>query len=462
MGERCRFYFDIQSLQDDVTGSGNLVTISYPDATKEMFLVDFGLFQGSDEQRKRNEKIGFKPQKLCGIILTHAHVDHCGRIPYLYKNGASCRAYMTKDTLKIAEKLLKNTAKIIASEENPIYSVADMELCTKEFRACDYDDVIEMTSRIRVIFTQNNHIAGAACVRVEISYPGEEDIVLLFSGDYNIKNDFSDSVTTIPSETLGNPVSALIIESTYGSKKRDENEKGKFERQVVEYINQGKTIITPAFAFGRMQTILKAYHDLQLCGDLSTSIPIYIDGGLGIEITYLWRYLETVDKKDFMPENLIVVTDRKSVMNSKEQKLIVTTSGMCNFGPAREYIPYYISDENAVIFLTGYSSEESTARRILDAEMGDVIPVTGIMRKKKAIVTVTGEFSSHARKDELIEFVKQFKKIGLLLIEHGEEDAKLSLARACEELENVTDVAIIDGQTDFRGNRYGYIKTIRM
>ncbi|MBP3502788.1 MAG: MBL fold metallo-hydrolase [Clostridia bacterium] len=462
MGEKCRFYYDIQSLQDDVTGSGNVLTVSYPDATKEMIVVDFGLYQGSDEQRKHNEVVGFKPERLCGILLTHAHIDHCGRIPLLYKNGAYCRTYMTKDTMKIAEKLLKNTATIIASDEKPMYSMFDLEACTKEFRACEYGDKIEITSHIHAKFIKNSHIAGAACIRVEISYPGEKDIVLVFSGDYNETNDFSNYRTELPSEILDEPISALILESTYGSRKKDDSEIGKFEREVVDYIKHGKDIIVPAFAFGRFQNILKVFHDLQESGDLDKSIPIYIDGGLGVDITFLWQYLETVDVKNFMPDNVTVVEDRKLVMISKEQKIIITTSGMCNFGPAREYIPYYISREDAVIFLTGYSSEESTARKILEAQMGDVIPVLGVMREKKAIVTMTGQFSSHARKEQLIEFVKRYKKIGLLLIEHGNEESKLALARACEGLSNVTDVAIVDGKTDFRGNCYGFIKSFRI
>ena len=452
----------MQSLQDDVTGSGNLLTVSYPDATKEMLVVDFGLYQGPDEQRTHNEVIGFKPEKLCGILLTHAHVDHCGRIPMLYKNGAYCRTYMTKDTMKVAEKLLNNTATIIANDENPIYSMSDLDACMKEFRACEYDDVIEITSHIRAKFTRNSHIAGAACIRVEISYPGEQEIVILFSGDYNETNAFSDYRTTLPYETLDEPISALVIEATYGARKKDESEIGKFERELMEYINQQKDILIPAFAFGRFQTILKVLHDMQERGDLDTSIPVYIDGGLGIEITYLWRHLETVDFKDFMPNNITVVEDRRSVMASKHQKIIVTTSGMCNFGPAREYIPYYISQKNAVIFLTGYSSEESTARKILDAEIGEVIPVLGVMREKKAIVTVTGEFSSHARKEQLVEFVSRFKKIGILFIEHGEEESKLTLARVCKELPNVKDAAIVDGKTDFRGNSYGFVKSFRI
>ena len=152
MGKKTRFYADVQSLQDSVTGSNSLVTVSYPDGTKETFLVDFGMYQGLAEQEEKNRTIGFKPEKLVAIILTHAHVDHCGRIPMLYKYGATCRTFMTNDTLKVSEKLLRNTESIIASSQDPIYGNADLERALKKFRACDYEsDVYTKSTYSRCI-----------------------------------------------------------------------------------------------------------------------------------------------------------------------------------------------------------------------------------------------------------------------------------------------------------------------
>lgn len=177
MGEKCRFYADVQSLQSEVTGSNFLVTVSYPDGRKETFLVDFGLYQGSTDQEVLNYKIGFKPEKLVSIILTHAHVDHCGRIPMLYKHGATCRTLMTNDTMKVAEKLLINTESIISCDQDkePIYNFQNLENALKEFRACEYDEFVKITPNIKVMFIQNQHIQGAASVYVVLSYKGEEE-----------------------------------------------------------------------------------------------------------------------------------------------------------------------------------------------------------------------------------------------------------------------------------------------
>ena len=461
MGKKTRFYADVQSLQDSVTGSNSLVTVSYPDGTKETFLVDFGMYQGLAEQEEKNRTIGFKPEKLAAIILTHAHVDHCGRIPMLYKYGATCRTFMTNDTLKVSEKLLRNTESIIASSQDPIYGNADLERALKEFRACDYEDFINITENIKVMFIQNQHIQGASAVYVVISYPGEEDITILFTGDYNLVNDFSSKRTTIPSDILKKRLSMMVLESTYGSRKKENVEKGLFKREIEELVANEKTVIIPAFAFGRYQVVLWNLRQLEEEGALGDT-PIFMDGGLGIELTYLWQYLETVEIKDFIPKRATVVEDRRQVMASKTPKIIVTTSGMGNFGPARWYIPQFISEKSAAIYLTGYTSPDSVSRRVLEAQEGEFVMTSGIVRKKYATVKWTGEFSSHAGMDGLIDLVKPFCRIGLLLLNHGEDESKDSLSRSCFQLSNVKDVGIVDGKTDFRICSYGLVKTYRI
>ena len=326
MGNKLRFYADLQSLQSDVTGSNNLVTVSYPDGRKEPFLVDFGLYQGSGEQEEWNEKIGFKPEKLVAIFLTHAHIDHCGRIPMLYKHGATCRTLMSNDTMKVAEKLLKNTEAIISNDQlkAPIYNNTDLERALKEFRACEYGEFIQVTGNIKVMFIQNQHIPGATSVYVVISYEGEEDITLLFTGDYNLVNAFSSKQTTIPSFILEKPLSLMVLESTYGSRKSKDVEKGLFKKEIEELVNERKTIVIPAFAYGRYQNVLLELKQLEEEGSLA-DVPIFMDGGLGLDLTYLWQYLDTVEIKDFIPKRAVAVEDRKQVMSLNIPKIIVTT-----------------------------------------------------------------------------------------------------------------------------------------
>ena len=403
MGNKSRFYADLQSLQSTVTGSNNLVTVSYPDGRKEPFLVDFGMYQGSREQEELNDKIGFKPEKLVAIFLTHAHIDHCGRIPMLYKHGATCRTLMSNDTMKVAEKLLRNTESIISNDQlkAPIYNNADLEHALKEFRACECEEFVQITENIKAMFIQNQHIPGATSVYVVISYEGEEDITILFTGDYNLVNAFSSKQTTIPSFILEKPLSMMVLESTYGSRKSKDVEKGLFKREIEELVNERKTIVIPAFAYGRYQNVLLELKQLEEEGSLA-DVPIFMDGGLGLDLTYLWQYLDTVEIKDFIPKRAVAAEDRKQVMSLNIPKIIVTTSGMGNFGPAREYIQRYISEKWASIYLTGYSSPDSNSRKILEAQEGELIKISGVVKEKRAIVKCTSEFSSHAHKEVLI------------------------------------------------------------
>lgn len=467
MGKRCMLYADIQSLQTEVTGSGTLVTANFPDGTKEHVLVDFGLFQGSDENVKLNSKIGFLPKDLSAILVTHAHIDHIGRIPMLYKNGANCKTFMTNDTLIVAEKLLNNTACILANNEKKdeqLYSIADYEKAMIEFRSCECDDVINITEHISVKFIQNQHIAGAAMIFICISYENERCIKLLFSGDVNNTHAFSTKHTTLPSWLKETELSMLMCESTYGARKKVPDEHGKFKREIEEFSKEDKTILIPAFSFGRFQNILLCLKELQDEGKLSLNIPIYIDGKLGIDITAIWAKLETVELKDFIPTDVQIVQDKKILMADKNPKIIVTTSGMGNFGPAREYLVHYIEDDNAVIYLTGYSSQGTASRTVLEGVYDEELQVNGIICHKKATVTFTGEFSSHAKKNELIEYIRSFAKVNCLLLNHGEAEQKISLAKSYKESykTNIKTIGIIDGKTVYRINSYGFVKSYQM
>lgn len=137
IGKKRHTYASIQSLQEGVTGSRTLVVITFANKESVMFLVDCGMYQGTVEEYEKNGSLDFKPKNLDFVILTHAHVDHCGQIPVLFSDGDSMPVYMTEDTMKIAEHLLDNTAKIVKDNPHPIFNYQDLERAKKEFRAVD-------------------------------------------------------------------------------------------------------------------------------------------------------------------------------------------------------------------------------------------------------------------------------------------------------------------------------------
>lgn len=462
MGSKNPFYVDIQSRQDKVTGSSNLVTMSYPDGSKESILVDFGMFQGPADQVEKNSEIKFSPSKLTAILLTHAHCDHCGLTPLLFRLGAGCKTFMTADTLSIAEVMLYDTAGILENSGDKLFDSGDVEKALKSFRACQYNDEIILNEHISFRFIHNAHIAGAAMVYLKVSYSGFEDICILFSGDYKEEDVFLEP-TIIPDDILEKPL-AMMLESTYGATKKSQ-EQGKFKTEIAEAVSAGKTIVIPAFAFGRTQRVLYELRQMQEEGMLRPNLPIYLDGGMAIRITNKWGRLESVLVEDFKPKGLKIVTDtdmRRHIKEDGQQKIIVTTSGMVSFGPARDYVPHYLASKNALIYLTGFSTPESSARKILEAEDGAVLEACGILCMKCADVRATYEFSSHARQDELMDLVHKFNRITFLLINHGEEESKKQLGMQCMQSPNVKSIGIMDGQTDFRIGPYGLIKTLKI
>lgn len=463
---RPRTYATIQSVQEDVTGSRTLVVITFPDGHKYRLLVDCGMYQGSEEEYAKNGSLGFiNAELLDAVLLTHAHVDHSGQIPLLYANGANCKVYMTKDTKKICIPLLENTCSILAGEDKPIYDDDDLYRATQAFEAVEYDEWIElknlmnMPSGVSIKFIRNEHIPGAACICVQISPENEESFRLMFSGDYNTTNDFTNQVTTIPGDVKKNPIAFFMMEATYGRKTKKNVVVGKFEKDMEKYIGMGKSIIITAFANMRMQNCLYLLKQMQEKGTLSVDIPIYIDGGMGKAFTNIWPILSTVDVKDFLPQNFHVAsTEKRALIDCKEQFILVTTSGMGSFGPSKEYLPMAISKDNMVIYFSGYASNESTARRIMDAKLGDVLNVNGALKEKRAISDYTEEMSSHARAEDLEEFIKQFHCIKVLAWNHGSNTSKLAMKVRSDKMENVGVSNIIDGTIAYKVDKDGLVK----
>lgn len=278
IGKKRHTYVSIQSLQDGVTGSRTLVVITFANKESVMFLVDCGMYQGSVEEYERNGKLEFKPKNLDFVILTHAHIDHCGQIPVLFSEGDSMPVFMTEDTMKVSEKLLDNTAKIVKNSSHPIFNYQDLERAKSEFCAvdeCKWEriDLQGIPGELRMMFIRNEHIPGAASVCIEVAPENEQSFRLFFSGDYNISNAFSSKITQIPREILDEPISFFLMESTYGKTSKRHVEKGKFAVDVEKAIGEGKSILATAFAYGRMQNILLILKQMQESRTLSKEIP---------------------------------------------------------------------------------------------------------------------------------------------------------------------------------------------
>lgn len=473
MGNKSKFYAHIEAMHDEVTGSCILVSVSFPNGRLVRFLVDCGLYQ-EKEYDNLNSKLTFKTENIDFVLLTHNHVDHTGRLPLLTKDGYEGKIYMSDITSQIISPSLNDSYKVLkekcAYENRPlIYSVADVYNVINQRVGVKFNETIQIDENVKVTFLKNGHLIGAALILVQISCESDnefmeyEDINLLFTGDYKKDNVFFD-VEDIPKWVKKLPIT-IIQESTYGDLNSTDVE-CCFEDNIVQAAKQGKEILIPAFSQGRFQELLLFLRNMQEIGLLDTKIPIYLDGKLAFQFTnlYLRKDLGLKEEcRDFIPDNSCFVDDdfRKKILTDKEPKIIITTSGMATYGPARTYLPVMVGRKNALVHFTGYNAEGTLGRRVLECEDGQEVLIGGMNIIKHAEVKNTGEFSGHAKADEMIEFLKGFENIKFILINHGSTDTKINFMEQVQKEVNPKNIDILDRQYFYRINAYGLLKKIQ-
>lgn len=463
---RFRFYADIMALHPEVTGSCHLVVVKFPDGRTTKFMVDFGLFQ-EEEHRVNNQKMLCHADELAFVLVTHNHVDHIGRLPFLVKHGFNKSIYMTTGTKGLIVPALEDSCHVlrdIAKRQNTkeLYTVDDLEKAKPLFVGVDFFKEIKCTPEITATFFPNGHLFGAAIIYVKIMYEGCEDINIFFTGDYNNKNMFFE-VAELPEKILNLPMT-VVQESTYGHMNSTDI-KPVFENNILNAIADQKTVIVPVFSLGRTQEILYVLKKLQQEDKLSTSIPIYLDGKLAIRYTSILRastdYIDK-DKEDFLPDNLTILsTDtRNEIINSTKIKIIVSTSGMGTYGPVQLYIAEYLQRSNALIHFTGYTAEGTLGAKLKAPEKGNVIETFGLFLVKRADVEYTTEYSAHAKADEMITFLKKFKNLKMVLLNHGQIEIKETFANRILREINPKNLGILGNGYLFRVNHYGLVKTM--
>ncbi len=459
------FYADIMSMNPEVTGSCNLVSVKFPNGATMRFIVDCGLFQ-EKKYEQLNKVLLFNPENVDFCLVTHNHVDHIGRLPFIVKNGYFNKIYLTEETCKLLPLALKDSYKVLSQNakrknEKCLYYETDVSKTISLLSSCKYNETIKINNNVKVTFLKNGHIIGSAMILIQISYPDYDDINLLFTGDYNNKNLFF-NVPDVPEWILELPLT-VIQESTYGYMDSTSIQKC-FKKNVIECINNSGIVIAPVFSLGRAQEILYELKCMQENKILSTEIPIYLDGNLAIKYTEMFLKNDFNIKpnlKNFLPENLTYVNkqNRCEILKGTESKIILTTSGMGSYGPAQLYIPEYIRRKNALIHFTGFTAKGTLGDRLKNTEIGEMVNVRGLMVKKEARVEYTTEYSAHAKADEMIKFLKQFKNLKLILLNHGEENVKeIFASRILNEVKS-KDVGLI-GEYFFRVNPYGMVKSI--
>ncbi len=433
---------------ETVTGSKHLIITE----KGKQILLDCGLYQGmGKETDELNRNLGINPEHIEAVILSHAHIDHSGNLPYLMKEGFKGKIYCTPATYDVCEILLLDSAHIHESDIHfinkrrikkgmellkPLYTTRDAELCLKHFKSIPYDAEFHVNDELSFHFTDVGHIIGSASVNITANENGKTT-KLTFTGDVGR---YADLLLKAPSPFQ--QADYIISESTYGNRLHEDGKDSeeKFLRIVLHTCveKKGKLII-PAFSLGRTQEIVFVLNKLKNEGRLP-DIKVFVDSPLSTKATEvvrkhpecfnedLQKYIKT-DSNPFDFPNLKYIEDSeesKALNFSKEPCIIISASGMCDAGRVKHHLINCISDAKNTVLIAGYCSPRTLGRELMSGKKS--VHIFGEFFEVKTEIETILSYSAHADYSELIKFLscQDKKKVKKVFLVHGEEDAKNS------------------------------------
>ncbi len=431
----------------EVTGSCHEIQVETPKGVRRI-LLDCGLFQGKRaESAQKNAAFTFDPGKdIDALILTHAHMDHVGRIPVLFKRGYAGPVYCTYATKDLAEVMLqdggyiqekdeeffqKHVGKSRLPTEGPLYTQEDAKSCLVLFRGENINEWFPVCDGVKAQFIEAGHIVGAVMVVLEITEGGKTRHVG-FSGDLG-----RNLLPIIRDPAPMPPVEALICESTYGNRAHEDIETARHHlRDVITSTAQrGGKVFIPAFSLERAQEIL---FDLHLLWDQKEipALPVIVDSPLTAKVTEVFmKHPECYDKEiydEFLSKakNPFQFSLVRFTETSEESKKLNTTpgpmvilagSGMCEAGRIRHHLKNGIEDARNAVVAVGYMAMNTLGQRLVDPTVTQV-RIFDVMLSKKAEVTSIAAYSGHADMADLDRFVLATEQLKTLILVHGEPE----------------------------------------
>lgn len=447
MSETLKFLGGVRT----VTGSSHLLTTAH-----SSILIDCGLFYGHrDEFYEQNTRFDFKPQKLNALVLSHAHIDHCGNIPGLLSRGLRCKIYSTAATKDLCRLMLEDSGKVQEEDtryvnkinrrlgqpfRKPLYTQGEGRRAIRRFRPLSYRQRFKISKDVQCTFYDAAHILGSGVIVLDIQRRKSRDLRVGYAVDLGRKG-----LPLLNDPTVVEGMDYLIIESTYGARLHSSLDEAKEKlcsaiKRTVE--RKGKVLI-PSFALERAQEMIYFLNELMREKKLPP-VPIYVDSPLATNITEVFRthygYFneqtrqEMKSKKsgpfDFMNLNYITnKEDSKALNNDRRPMIIIAGSGMCEAGRILHHLKSNISESINTVIVVGYMAENTLGKRIVERER--FVRIYGVECELNAEVVVINAFSRHADQNELYEYVQACMPLKRVFIVHGDTDQSQGI---CERL----------------------------
>lgn len=438
-----------------VTGSNYLV-----ETERYRFLVDCGQYQGlGDVERQNYDDLPFEPSSIDFVILTHAHIDHCGRLPLLTMKGFTGKIYCTYPTSDLTGMMLKDSGKIHEEElewENrkrmragldpvqALFTVEDAENCIPYLYPVDYERTVEVNNDISFRFIDAGHLLGSASISLTIKDKGHYKKVA-FSGDLGTGHN-----PLLPAPSFIEEADYVVMESTYGNRTHiDMDHRGpRLAKIILDTLTAGGTVIIPAFAVGRTQEalfILKKYYEDMGNLEAFYKIPIYIDSPLAINATkfyqkhhkHLQKHISELYAAGNNPldeSNIHYVNahgESIALNQSPEPKVIISASGMCEAGRIKHHLKHYLWKKESAIVFIGYQGD-GTLGRALKEGLKMVKMFNEDIIVNSSIHSLDG-FSGHADQEMLRRWFAHIKGVKKVFITHGDPPAATALAASIRE-----------------------------
>ncbi len=444
-----------------VTGSNILV-----ETNSKKFLMDCGLYQGQKKEELMNsDEFLFNPGEIDFVLLSHAHIDHSGRIPKLYVDGYRGPVYATKATCDLCGIMLPDSGYIQESEAEwqnrkrrregkpelaPLYTYDDAINTLGLFESVAYEEMFQIDQNIKVRFRDAGHMLGSSIIEVWVKEDGKEQKIV-FTGDLG-----NNDIPLLREHVDIDEADILITESTYGGKTHDN--KGsramKFLNVVSETLERGGNVIIPSFAVGRTQEILYEIQKTKQTDDEEIkrkfdevlNAKVYVDSPLATSATEVFlKNLDCLDeevqqdiREGKKPLEFNGLRFTQSVDESKElnetanQSIIISASGMCEVGRIKHHLKHNLWRKDSTILFVGYQAVGSLGRKIVDGAKN--VKIFGEEITVNANVKYIEAYSGHADQDSILKFIDKFtSKPKQIYVVHGEEENALALADAIKD-----------------------------
>ncbi len=452
-----------------VTGSNFLV-----EAAGKKFLVDCGMWQGNADLELENlQDFDFDVNEIDFMLLTHAHIDHSGRIPKLYKEGYRNPIYAHKATCDLCalmlpdsghiqemESVWKNKKRLRKGETElpPIYTAEEAARSLEIFKEVKYDEIIEITPEIHVRFNDAGHMLGSSIIELWVK-EGEKEVKTVFTGDIG-----NNDIPLLASPTMIDSADFLVMESTYGSRLHMKNDQKAelFLDIVSETLDNGGTVVIPSFAVGRTQEILyeinklkdvikdeefkRKYHTLM-------KAPVYVDSPLAISATEVFRentdlFDDEIKEEILRGDNPLEFPGLKFTQTADESKalnedptpsIIISASGMCDVGRIKHHLKHNLWNPKSTILFVGYQAPGTLGYSIVNG--AKKVKIFGEEIAVNARIEYIEGYSGHADQEWLMNFVYSFlQKPKQIFLVHGEQESKEVLG---SKIQNEAKIPVI-------------------